>query len=39
MMEFRHPLPVLTPLGEGYAVYVTGGGAASAQRLAGRGPG
>lgn len=26
MLEFRHPLPVVTPLGEGYAVYVTHGG-------------
>ena len=22
MLEFRHPMPVITPLGEGYAIYV-----------------
>ena len=27
MMEFRQPLPVVTPLGEGFAVYVESGGA------------
>jgi hypothetical protein len=26
MLEFRHPIPVSTPLGEGYALYVTDGG-------------
>jgi hypothetical protein len=26
MMEFRNPIPVLTPLGGGYAVYVRNGG-------------
>lgn len=26
MLEFRNPLPVVTPLGEGYAVYVTSSG-------------
>lgn len=27
MLEFRQPLPVVTPLGEGYALYVESGGA------------
>jgi hypothetical protein len=27
MLEFHHPLPVVTPLGEGYALYVRDGGA------------
>lgn len=26
MLEFRNPLPVVTPLGEGYALYVQSGG-------------
>lgn len=26
MLEFRSPLPVVTPLGEGYALYVQSGG-------------
>ena len=26
MLEFRHPLPVITPKGNGYAIYVTDGG-------------
>jgi hypothetical protein len=26
MLEFRNPIPVITPLGEGYAIYVTNGG-------------
>jgi hypothetical protein len=26
MLEFRSPVPVVTPLGEGYAIYVTSGG-------------
>lgn len=26
MLEFRHPLPVKTPIGEGYALYVQSGG-------------
>jgi len=26
MMEFRNPIPVLTPLGGGYAIYVRNGG-------------
>jgi len=26
MMEFTHPIPVITPLGDGYAMYVTNGG-------------
>lgn len=26
MLEFKHPLPVATPLGEGYAIYVSNGG-------------
>lgn len=26
MLEFRHPLPVVTPLREGYALYVQSGG-------------
>lgn len=26
MLEFRHPLPMRTPLGEGWAIYVTSGG-------------
>jgi hypothetical protein len=26
MLEFRKPIPVLTPLGNGYAVYVSNGG-------------
>lgn len=25
-MEFRKPIPVITPLGEGYAIYVTRNG-------------
>lgn len=24
--EFKHPIPVITPLGEGMAIYVTSGG-------------
>ena len=27
MLEFHNPLPVVTPLGEGYALYVRDGGA------------
>ena len=27
MLELKNPLPVLTPLGEGYAIIVTNGGA------------
>lgn len=26
MLEFSTPIPVVTPLGEGYAIYVTNGG-------------
>lgn len=26
MLEFYKPLPVVTPLGDGYAIYVTDGG-------------
>lgn len=26
MLEFRQPLPVITPKGEGYAIYVTNSG-------------
>lgn len=26
MLEFRNPIPVLTPIGEGYAIYVTNSG-------------
>lgn len=26
MLEFRHPIPVITPLGGAYAMYVTSGG-------------
>jgi hypothetical protein len=26
MLEFRNPIPVLTPKGNGYAIYVTNGG-------------
>lgn len=26
MLELRHPLPVVTPLGEGYAIIVASGG-------------
>jgi hypothetical protein len=26
MMEFQNPIPVLTPLGGGYAIYVRNGG-------------
>lgn len=26
MLEFRNPLPVITPLGDAYAIYVTSGG-------------
>lgn len=26
MLEFRHPIPVVKPLGEGYAIYVSNGG-------------
>jgi hypothetical protein len=26
MLEFSSPMPVLTPLGDGYAIYVTNGG-------------
>lgn len=26
MLEFRNPLPVITPLGGAYAIYVTSGG-------------
>jgi hypothetical protein len=25
-LEFNHPVPVITPLGEGYAIYVRDGG-------------
>lgn len=25
-MEFRNPIPVVTPLGNGYAIYVSNGG-------------
>ena len=26
MMEFKNPIPVVTPIGEGYAIYVRDGG-------------
>lgn len=26
ILEFKHPLPVVTPLGDGYAIYVVSGG-------------
>jgi hypothetical protein len=26
MLEFKTPIPVVTPLGDGYAIYVTNGG-------------
>ena len=26
MLEFRNPIPVITPLGEGYAIYTTNSG-------------
>lgn len=26
MLEFKNPLPVVTPLGNGYAIYVTNSG-------------
>jgi hypothetical protein len=26
MLEFKHPIPVITPLGNGYAIYVTNSG-------------
>lgn len=26
MLEFRNPIPVVTPLGNGYAIYVLSGG-------------
>lgn len=26
MLEFRNPIPVVTPLGDGYAIYVTNSG-------------
>ena len=26
MLEFKHPLPVVTPKGEGYAIYVSNAG-------------
>lgn len=26
MMEFRNPMPVVTPVGDGYAIYVRDGG-------------
>ena len=26
MLEFRNPIPVITPLGEGYAIYATNSG-------------
>jgi hypothetical protein len=26
MLEFKNPLPVITPLGDAYAIYVTSGG-------------
>jgi hypothetical protein len=26
MLEFKNPIPVVTPLGGGYAIYVTNGG-------------
>jgi hypothetical protein len=26
MLEFKNPLPVVTPKGNGYAIYVTNGG-------------
>lgn len=26
MIEFRNPIPVITPLGSAYAIYVTNGG-------------
>jgi hypothetical protein len=25
-LEFNHPIPVITPIGEGYAIYVRDGG-------------
>jgi hypothetical protein len=27
MLEFVHPIPVVTPFGEGYAIYATNSGA------------
>ena len=27
MLEFKNPIPVVTPLGDGYAIYVTNSGA------------
>lgn len=26
MLEFKNPIPVITPIGGGYAIYVSGGG-------------
>jgi hypothetical protein len=26
MLEFKNPIPVITPLGDGYAIYVSNGG-------------
>lgn len=26
MLEFKNPLPVITPIGNGYAIYVSNGG-------------
>jgi hypothetical protein len=26
MLEFKNPIPVITPIGNGYAIYVTNGG-------------
>jgi hypothetical protein len=26
MLEFKNPIPVVTPLGDGYAIYVTNSG-------------
>ena len=26
MLEFKNPIPVITPLGDGYAIYVLNGG-------------
>jgi len=26
MLEFKNPIPVVTPLGDGYAIYVLNGG-------------
>ena len=26
MLEFKNPIPVITPMGEGYAIYVTSSG-------------